>query len=299
MALPRRFLPPMSLLCAFEAAARHQSFTAAANELHLTQGAVSRQIRALETTLGAPLFHRDKQKVKLTVAGEAYARDIREALRRISRATLGFRANPDGGSLTLAILPAFGTRWLAPRLPAFLAANPGITVNLETRLDPFDFRFDNVDAAIHFGSDDWPGARTMHLMDEVVFPACSPDLRARYDFREPGDLVRAPLLHLGPRPNAWELWFEANHVAIGEVHGMLLDQFLSAAQAAASGLGVALLPRALFEPELARGDLVPAIDRPMTTTGAYYLAWPATHDPHPALRTFREWLKGVVQSEQR
>ncbi|RYH16045.1 MAG: LysR family transcriptional regulator, partial [Alcaligenaceae bacterium] len=115
MLLSRKFLPPMSELCAFEAAARHESFTAAAGELNLTQSAVSRQIRSLESLLGAELFTRERQKVTLTLAGQAYAAEVRTALQRISMATLGFQANPQGGTLNIAILPTFGTRWLAPR----------------------------------------------------------------------------------------------------------------------------------------------------------------------------------------
>jgi len=126
MALARRFLPSMTYLRAFEAAARAESFTAAAKELSLTQSAVSRQIRLLEETLGSPLFLRERQTVKLTVAGRAYAAEVRDALQRVAAATLEFRANPDGGALNLAILPTFGARWLAPRLSAFIAENPGV-----------------------------------------------------------------------------------------------------------------------------------------------------------------------------
>ncbi|WP_298169039.1 LysR substrate-binding domain-containing protein [Novosphingobium sp.] len=290
MKIPRRFLPSMSLLSAFEAAARHESFTLAAVELDLTQGAVSRQIRALEDTLGAQLFHRDRQKVRLTDAGEIFAVEIRGALKRISTATLGFRANPQGGSLNLAVLPTFGIRWLAPRLPAFHAANPGITINLQTRLDPFDFNLGNIDAAIHFGTDQWPEAKTAFLMRETVIPACSPNFLKSAGIAEPGDLVRAPLLHLSSRPDAWERWFESNQIAIDQIHGMLLDQFALAAQAASSGLGVALLPKFLIRQELKAGDLVPAVDRPLMSTGSYFLAWPSRRDTHPPLRAFREWI---------
>ncbi|MCJ2177169.1 LysR substrate-binding domain-containing protein [Novosphingobium album (ex Hu et al. 2023)] len=280
----------MSLLCAFEAAARLESFTAAAAELHLTQGAVSRQIRALEETLGAPLFHRERQQVRLTVAGESYAGEIREALKRISTATLGFRANPRGGTLNLAILPTFGIRWLAPRLPAFQAEHPGITINLQTRLNQFDFNLENFDAAIHFGSDDWPGAETALLMRETVVPACSAAMRDSFELHAPADLTRPPLLHLSSRPDAWEQWFAINDVTAAHTHGMLLDQFALAAQAASSGLGVALLPKFLIEQELASGELVMAFDRPMISKGAYFLAWPSTRDAYPPLRAFRGWL---------
>lgn len=297
MQIPRRFLPPMSLLCSFEAAARLESFTAAAAELNLTQGAVSRQIRALEEALGSPLFHRERQTVKLTVAGTIYAREVREALKRISTATLGFRANPQGGSLTLAILPTFGVRWLAPRLPRFLAANPGITINLETRLAPFDFNVENLDAAIHFGLDNWPGAKTALLMNETVIPACSKSLRDEYGFAAPEDLLKAPLIHLSSRPDSWEQWFTANAVPFDRLHGMLLDQFALAAQAANSGMGVALLPEFLVRQELENGDLVAALDCPLISTGSYFLAWPPARELHPPLRAFREWIVGEASAE--
>ncbi|MBS0245667.1 MAG: LysR family transcriptional regulator [Proteobacteria bacterium] len=291
MAIPRRFLPSMSLLYAFEAAARCNSFTAAASELNLTQSAVSRQIRALEDMLGCDLFLRERQTVKLTAAGEAYAAEIHEALRRIGTATLGLRANPAGGSLNLAILPTFGTRWLAPRLPGFLAENPGITINLTTRLAPFDFQFDQVDAAIHFGKADWSGAEMELLMGEVVVPACSAALRERLKIRTPQDLVKAPLLHLVSRPDAWERWFAAMGIETDDVHGMLIDQFATAAQAATAGMGVALLPKFLIEAELSRGDLVEAVDGAVESAGHYYLAWPPKRASYPPLQAFRAWLK--------
>ncbi|WP_444870533.1 LysR family transcriptional regulator [Rhodobacter capsulatus] len=204
MKTPRRFLPSLSLLQAFETAARTQSITAAAAELSLTQSAVSRQIRALEAQLGTELFHRERQTIRLTQGGAAYAREIRAALQKISTASLTLRANPGGGTLTLAILPTFGTRWLAPRLPDFLAAHPGITLNLVTRLTQFDFATEAVDAAIHFGVPDWPGAECTWLRGEHVVPACSPDLAARHGFATLQELRAAPLLHLTSRPDAWK-----------------------------------------------------------------------------------------------
>jgi LysR family glycine cleavage system transcriptional activator len=288
---PRRYLPPMAVLCAFEASARQQSFTAAAAELSLTQSAVSRQIRSLEELLGAELFVRERQTVRLTQAGEAYAQEIREALKRVSSATLGFRANPQGGVLNLAILPTFGTRWLAPRLPGFLAAHPGVTINLTTRLAPFDFLADPIDAAIHFGPPEWPGgARLDFLMKETVVPACSAQLLRSHSLRRPRDLLKAPLLHVASRPDAWQRWFTAMGVTVKDVHGMLVDQFAVAAQAAISGLGVALLPTLLIEGELARGDLQVAIDRPMESPEQYYLAWPATRERYAPLQAFRAWI---------
>ncbi|NPC58339.1 LysR family transcriptional regulator [Caenimonas sp. S4] len=287
----------MSVLAAFESAARLQSFTASAAELHLTQSAVSRQIRSLEDLLGAELFVRERQTVRLTAAGEAYAHEIRRALQQIATATLGFRANPQGGTLNLAILPTFGTRWLAPRLPKFQTAHPGITINLSTRLAPFDFQRDPLDAAIHFGSPEWSGAKLDFLMKETVVPACSPELRARFKLRNPADLLAAPLVHLVSRPDAWERWLRAAGVEFDEVHGMLVDQFAVAAQAAIAGLGVALLPTFLIEAELARQDLVLAVDKPMKSADNYYLAWPVSRETYPPLQAFRQWIQDEARSD--
>lgn len=296
MVLSRRFLPSTALLQAFEAAVRLESFTAAAAELNLTQSAVSRQIRTLEEMLGAPLFVRERQTVKPTVAGRNYAREIRGALDVIGMATLRFRANPNGGTLDLAILPTFGTRWLAPRLPDFVARHPGVTINLTTRLAPFDFSLDPVDAAIHFGPPTWPGAELDFLMGEVVVPACSPEMKRRHGFREPGDLVAAPLLHLVSRPDAWENWFARNDVATEVARGMLFDQFATETQAAISGMGVALLPKFLFRPEFDRGDLVEAVPRPAQSRENYYLAWPVERCDHPPLVAFRAWIREAARA---
>lgn len=290
MLTPRRFLPSLSLLAAFEAAARTQSITLAARELSLTQSAVSRQIRALEEQLGVELFHRERQTIRLTVGGSGYVREVRAALAMISSASLNLRANPAGGTLTLAILPTFGTRWLAPRLRGFLALHTGVTFNLVTRLTQFDFATDAVDAALHFGEPDWPGCGFAHLRDEVVLPVCSPALRAQLDVSQPSGLLQAPLLHLVSRPDAWERWFAAQKVTPTQVHGMLFDQFATLAQSAVSGLGVALMPQFLFQEELSSGKLVAAIDLPVRSEGAYYLCWPEAQKDHPPLAAFRSWI---------
>lgn len=294
----RRFLPSISLLAAFEAAARTESITAAAKELDLTQSAVSRQIRALEEQLGVDLFARERQTIRLTPAGESYVREIREALRRISSASLNLRANPRGGTLNLAILPTFGTRWLAPRLGRFLAANPGITINLMTRYSSFDFRLDSIDAAIHFGHPNWPGAELTFLMAETTIPACSPGFLKEHRLEQPADFLDVSLLHLTTRPDAWEKWLAFNGLPAVNVHGMLFDQFATAAQAATAGLGVALLPTFLIQEELTRGDLVAAIDREMESTERYYLACPVERVSYPPLEAFRNWIEKEAQGSE-
>lgn len=298
MTVPRRFLPATSLLRAFEASARHGSFTLAASELHLTQSAISRQIRALEEILGAELFQREKQRVMLTLAGSVYAREVRASLDRISTATLNFRANPVGGSLHLSVPPLFGARWLAPRLSGFLASYPEYIVNLCTRSTPFDFEKESVDAAIDFGVPKWPGIRLALLMTEVAVPVCSPALKDQLRFEAASDLIAAPLLHLAGRPDAWERWFAAHAVTAGEVHGMLVDQFAFAISAATANLGVALLPKFLIARELTSGELVMALDAPVRSAERYYLASPPALDGYPPLDAFRGWLLNEVSNAE-
>lgn len=292
---PRRFLPSFSLLAAFEAAARTGSVTAAANELGLTQSAVSRQISALEKQLGVPLFLRERQTIRLTLAGDGYAREIREALRRISNASLSLRAHPQGGAITVAVLPMFGARWLAPRLGRFLEANPGVAVNVVSRLEPFDFRFDPIDAAIHFGVARWPGAALTPLMREEMVAVCNPEFRRRFPLQEPKDLLQVPLIHLNSRPDAWENWFFTNGVRFESLHGMLFDQFMAITEAAVSGLGAALLPAFLIERELSSGALEPAVPGMPLQAGAYYLASPTDRDGYLPFSAFKRWLIAEAQ----
>lgn len=290
MRAPRRFLPSLPLLSAFEAAARTGSVTRAAAELSLTQSAVSRQIRALEEQVGVALFHREKQTIRLTAGGAAYAREVREALAKISAASLTLRANPMGGTLTLAAPPSLAARWLLPRLPRFLAAWPAVQVNLVTRSQAFDFRGSGVDAALHFGKPDWPGAGAVRLMGESVLPVCAPDLRAQQAFVSPADLRAAPLLHLASRPDAWECWLRHHGADAERVHGLLFDQFDSLAAAAIAGLGIALLPEFLFQDELSRGLLQPALPLSLRSDGAYHLCWPEDRADLPPLMALRDWL---------
>lgn len=287
----RKYLPSMGVLMAFEACARLQKFTGAANELSLTQSAVSRQIRALEEQVGVELFTRERQTVRLTPAGEAYAAEIRPALRAIANATLRLRASPEAGILTVAILPTMGTRWLAPLLPDFTRNNPGVTLNLVTRLEPFDMDAETVHAALHYGRGEWPGADLDLLFAEDVFAACSKALKTQYGFSRPADLLKAPLLHLATRPLGWVEWFAAQGLGYPGHAGMSIDQFATATQAAAAGLGVALLPEFLFRQELERGELVSAVDLRSRSSGRYYLACSASRASYPPLVAFRKWMR--------
>jgi LysR family glycine cleavage system transcriptional activator len=296
---PRRFLPSLSLLAAFEAASRTGSITNAASELGLTQGAVSRQILALEQQLGVDLFMREKQKIRLTLAGEGYVREIREALRRISTASLNLRANPHGGSLNIAVPSTFGDRWLVPRLADFLRQHPGISVNIVTRSSQFDFRLDSVDAAIYFGDGRWQGADLSYLMRETIVLACSQSFLADHQIKEPSDLLNLPLLHITTRPDAWEIWLRAHDVSFEHVHGMLFDQFSTVTEAASAGLGVALVPAFLIAEELASGKLVDPMPGDYESGEAYYLAASPDRLDYQPLMVFKEWITTQAMAAKR
>jgi DNA-binding transcriptional LysR family regulator len=290
MIAPRRYLPSVSALLAFEACARLGSATQAATELSLTQSAISRQIKALEGQLGVQLMSRQGRRLTLTQAGTEYVREIREVLGRLAQASVNAATEAKSGVLTLAILPAFGMHWLAPRLASFSQAHREVTVNLSTRLHPFALGPSPFDAAIHFGHEDWPGVHYMPLMPETVVPVCAPPL-ASAPFEQASSLLAHPLLHLETRPRAWARWFEAVGHPCNPPHGMMFDQFATMAQAAVHGLGVALLPTFVAQPYLKDGQLVLASDKTTESIGSYYLVWPEDRPAPPALVAFCAWLE--------
>ncbi|MFZ5708247.1 MAG: LysR substrate-binding domain-containing protein [Pseudomonadota bacterium] len=298
MSTPRRYLPSTALLAAFEAVCRTGSAAEAARHLSLTQGTVSRLIQSLEEHLGVALFRRDRRRLTPTEAARAYAAEVRPALDQIARATMTLLSGGGAGALNLAILPGFGTHWLAPRLPAFLAAHPGVTVNLATRLRPFDFAAEGFDAAIHYGRADWPGAGHLRLMEERVIPVAAASLAAtlRPGLPDslPDSLLAAPLLQIESRPNAWRGWFRARGVEATVPRGMVFDQFATMAQAAIAGLGVALLPEFVVGPILAEGRLAALGEAGAVSGAAYWLVWPEARAEHPPVAAFREWVRGQV-----
>jgi len=298
MLTPRRFLPSINLLIAFEAVARTESVSTAALELSLTQSAVSRQLQKLEHQLGIELFTRSKKRLKLTPVGDDYVRDIREALQQISQASLRLKVNPEGGVLNLGVLPTFGARWLAPRMGEFLDANPGISLNLNTRIAPFDFELENLDAAIHFGTPSWPGTEHTILMNEMVVPACSPEFARQNKIEEPKDMLKMPLLQLQTRPNAWAQWMTTHGVTEQPVPGTLFDQFATMSQAAIYGVGIALLPPFLVEGEFSDGRLIPAFGQPTASSGNYYFEWPKKNSNYGPLIRFRDWITKAAQRHQ-
>ena len=290
MPSPRRLIPSLSLLSAFEAVCRTGSTLAAAHDLDLSQGAVSRLIQNLEGQLGVTLFLREGRRLVPTDAALAYRRDVVKALDLITRGAMRLRSNASGGALSLSVLPAFGTRWLAPRLPAFLAAHPGITINLGTRVRQFDFEEEGFDAAIHFGAPDWPNAGFAKLFDEVLVAVCAPGYPAQHSIETPADLSGPALLQLDSRPAAWRAWFSYHGADAPTPQGMLFDQFAPMVEAAAHGLGMALLPQFLAQAEIASGRLISFASGGVPGAGSYYLVWPKTGVWYPPLQAFRAWL---------
>lgn len=295
MLVPRRLVPSISSLRALEAVDRLGSASAAAEELALTHSAVSRQIKTLEGQLEMPLVFREGAGLKLTPAAREYCETVRTCLRDLSQASLKLRANPTGGSLNLAILPAFGVHWLAPKLRDFATTCPEVSINLSSRLEPIDFQREHYDAAIHYGVRDWHGVHYLHLSEEHVLPLCAPSLLKSAP-RSPEDLLNYPLLHLESRPNAWHDWFAHYGVETNSAPGMLIDQFSTMAQAAVHRLGIAVLPLYLAEREIKEGRLVSAFGDPVRAPGDYYLVWPERKHPKPALEKFIQWVTTSVEA---
>ena len=284
----------MSLLSAFDAVLRTGSTTAAARDLQLSQGTVSRLVKSLEGQLGQPLFERRNRRLVPTQAAIAYGHDIARALDLIQRSSMEVVANPEGGTLSLAILPAFGTRWLAPRLGRFQSAHPGVTINLATRIRPFSFAAEGLDAAIHFGTDNWPEAGHLKIFDERITACAAPGFLDRHKVRSAADLAGLELFHLETRPTAWAAWYRGQGADPSGARGMLFDQFAPMIQAAIAGLGVALLPTYLADAEISAGRLAPILERAVPGTGSYWLTWPDARAGYAPLAAFRQWLAQEV-----
>lgn len=291
--LPRRYLPPIPALMALESVDRLGTASAAGQELSLTQGAISRALQGLEAQLGVQLLLRERQRLHLTPAGRDYVAEVRKALNLLASASITLRANPTGGSLNLAILPAFGIHWLAPRLARFAQSHPEVTVNLSTRLRPFDFAGSSFDAAIHYGRQDWPGVDYLKLMDEEILAVAAPGVPA---LTKATDILRQPLLQLESRPGDWGRWL-AHHGHPGiRPPGMMFDQFATLTQGAIHGMGLALIPTFLIQRELEEGRLVPVFGPAIRALGSYYLVWPDSLPERAPLRSLRTWVQAEAGS---
>jgi len=292
----RRKIPSTAALVSFDAAARHESFTKAAQELSLTQGAICRQIASLEDFLSVELFRRSRRGVKLTEAGLSYSRRVATQLDAVERDTLSVMGHTGANVIELAVVPTFGTQWLLPRLKDFQQQHPEVTVNLTNRTRPFLFADTDFDAAIYFGDADWSGTESHKLMGENPMPVCSPALLDDRNNLTPQAIAELPLLQQTTRPYAWRQWFNAQDLNVArDLTGPRYELFSMLAQAAMHDMGIALIPPFLIQRELAEKRLVVANSNALSSIKAYYLMIPERKVESASLRAFRDWLVGQAK----
>ena len=285
-----RRLPPLNALRAFEAAARRLSFTRAADELNVSQAAVSQQIKRLEERLGEPLFRRHPRGLALTDAGQAYLPSVRTAFDRLERATEQLFGGD--GILAVRVGTSLAVLWLVPRLSIFQAAHPGTEVHLVTAKNPDEFTGDGVDMEIRYGRGTWPGLASDRLFGEEIFPVCHPRvLEGSLLLRHPAALVDQPLLHVVGYEEDWHMWLRAAGVeGIDPTRGLQFDTSVTALQAARDGLGIALGRTPLVAGDLADGRLVAPFDLTVPVDRAYHLVYRQSAAQRPRVTAFRQWL---------
>ncbi|MCO7515352.1 LysR family transcriptional regulator [Pseudomonas guariconensis] len=291
--MSKRLVPSMTALQCFEAAARHLSFTRAAEELHLTQSAVSKQVAQLEEMLRHHLFLRIRRRLQLTPAGSLYLAEVNKILTQVdmsSRYVLTYGEQTE--VLKVATQPSFGVRWLIPHLKGFGKRHPNIHLDIRNEMEPFALLQGSADVVFFYGRGTWPGATCMELFREEVVPVCAPELLQGHELANAGALAQLVLLQSTSRPEAWHEWFlEQGLHTDNSYHGPRFDTFYMALSAAQAGCGVALVPRYLVAKELAEGSLVLAWNHAMKSEGAHYLAFAEHAAEVPKVRALVEWVK--------
>jgi LysR family glycine cleavage system transcriptional activator len=295
-----RRLPPLNALKSFEAAARHESFTRAAEELCVTQGAVSHQIKALESALGIKLFHRERQRLIVTDAGREYLAVLRDALDRIAFGTERLVRRQRSGLLTVSTSPDFAAKWLVHRLGRFSQAHPDIELRISGSLHHVDFAREEVDLAVRHGDGNWPGLHAMRLAAEQLFAVCSAKLATgRRRLCKPEDLLKFPLLHLDERKD-WSRWLEAAGVVGAELpHGTVLNQASMIIDAAIDGQGVALARTLLAARDLIDGRLIRPFTVALRLSKSYWIVCPKATATLPKIALFRDWLVAEAARDAR
>jgi LysR family glycine cleavage system transcriptional activator len=297
----KRELPPLTWLRAFEASARHLSFTQAANELRLTQAAVSKQIKLLEQYLREPLFHRKPRSVMLTKAGEAYLPKVRDAFERLADGTAEVFGGKRSESLTVRVASGFAVNWLAPRISRFFATHPQTPVRIVLSVwnEPFDP--DTIDLDIAYGTDGWQDCTAERLTWEALSPVCSPSLlESGRPLKVPADLRHHTLLHVLGYEEGWAMWLrEAGVTDLNPGSGYQFDTSLMTFAVAAEGAGVALARTSMVTRELERGRLVRPFRLELPIDEAFYLLSPVRGGIHPDARKFRDWIIEEAQAFRR
>lgn len=294
-------LPPLTALRAFESAARHLSFRRAAEELFVTPGAISQQIRLLEDHLGVQVFRRVGRQVLLTDSGQAALPLLREGFERLAEASRLLRQPGRKGRVAVAIAPSFAAKWLVPRLESFHRARPEIEVWISAAMEIVDLAAADLDLAIRYGRGHYPGLESRLLLSETVIAVCAPSLlvEGRVPLRAPADLAGHVLLHDGspeqdPSCPDWAMWLMARgQTTIDATRGPRFNQGSLVIEAAVNGAGIALAKRAIAEADLSAGRLVEPFSRDDATpiAFAYHIVWPKTRSFSPATRLFVEWLE--------
>ncbi len=294
-------LPSLNGLRAFEAAARHLSFTLAASELNVTQTAISHQIRRLEEELGIRLFVRQNRALALTPEARDYLPGVRAAFNDLRLATDRLLRKDDDKVLTVSTLASLAAKWLLPRLTDFQEQHPGIDVRITTSTSLVDFQRDNVDAAIRYGRGQWPGLRADWLMADELFPVCSPSLlRGDKPLRQPEDLKGYPLLHTSnANSDDWRLWLTAAGLPgdIARQPGITVDMIFMTIQAAIDGIGVAMGRTSYVQDDIAKGRLVVPFKIALPADAGFYLVAPEGRREAPKLAAFREWMIAATQNK--
>jgi LysR family glycine cleavage system transcriptional activator len=295
-----RRLPPLNAMRVFEAASRNASFTQAAQELCITQGAVSRHVSALESWLGVKLFVRDRRGIELTPKGAVYSRIVRGSLDQLEYATRQLQQEPDEKTLRLKIPPTFAIRWLVPRLAQFHAQNRDLDVQITTSHHPADFNREDVDACIHSDTRPAPDVRWHRLFSEMIRPVCSPGLLERAPrLRKPRDLAKQVLVSSLHRPRDWPTWLAAAGAAqIDGNNGIRLENSALAYQAAIDGVGVVIAQQVFVDDDFRNGRLVAPFTLQVPTEGAYYFGYPVARPKRPSVVAFEEWILGEAAKMQ-
>jgi LysR family glycine cleavage system transcriptional activator len=295
-----RRLPALNALKAFEAAARSESFTRAAEELCVTQGAVSHQVKALEQQLGLKLFNRERQRLVITAAGREYLEVVRDALDRIAAGTERLVQRQTSGALTVSTSPDFAAKWLVHRLGRFAEAHPEIDLRVSATLHHVDFAREEVDLAVRHGEGQWPGLDAVRLCSEELFAVGSPALlRGRKRVLKPAELTSFKLLHLDNR-EAWSKWFDAAGVSDVEIaRGPVLDRASMLIDAAVDGQGIALARTALAAWDLINGRLTKLCDVSLRLSKHYWIVCPKATAALPKITLFRNWLIAEAKEDAR
>jgi LysR family glycine cleavage system transcriptional activator len=294
-------LPSLNGLRAFEAAARHMSFTQAAAELNVTQTAISHQIKRLEEELGVRLFVRQNRSLALTPEAKEYLPGIRAAFNDLRLATDRLLRKDNGNVLTVSTLASLAAKWLLPRISDFQEKHPGIDVHITTSTALVDFRSGDVDAAIRYGRGQWPGLRVDWLMADKMFPVCSPALLAgKKPLKRPEDLADHVLLHSSAaNDDDWRLWLTAAGLPtnLSKQPGVTFDLVFMTVQAAIDGVGVAMGRTSYVQDDIAKGRLVVPFEITLPVDAGFYLVSPQTRADSPKLSAFRNWLTQTAQSK--